>query len=153
MPSTRTARQIIRTALRKASLDLVRYDHRFHPLARRMRLLSTHEVTLVFDVGANVGQYATELRTLGYRGRIVSFEPLPDAFAELERVARHDPLWEAVNIGLGDTERPATINRSANSYSSSLLPMLNSHLRSAPDSAYVGVQDVMLRTFDSVAPG
>jgi FkbM family methyltransferase len=153
VPTTRIARQVIRTTLRRASLDLVRYDHRFHPLARRMRLLSAHEVTLIFDVGANVGQYARELRTLGYRGRIVSFEPLSDAFAELQRVARRDPLWEVVNIGLGDTEQRATINRSANSYSSSLLSILSSHVMSAPDSAYVGVQDVTLRTLDAVAPG
>jgi FkbM family methyltransferase len=152
MLATRIARKVIRTALRKISLDLVRYDHRFHPLARRMRLLSTHGITVVLDVGANVGQYAMELRALGYRGRIVSFEPLRDAFSELQRMARRDALWDVVNVGLGDTEETMTINRAANSYSSSFLKMLSAHLKSAPDSAYVGVQDAEMRTLDSVAP-
>src|SRR5690349_18103875 len=38
------------------------------------RLLSHLEIDCVFDVGANVGQYATMLRKhAGYKGRIISF--------------------------------------------------------------------------------
>lgn len=143
-------RRLVRAILRRASLDLVRYNHRSHPIARRMRLLSAHEISIVFDVGANIGQYASQLRTLGYRGRIVSFEPLSDAFERLESEAKRDPLWDAVNVAIGDSAGTATINVAANSYSSSLLKMLPTHLRSAPEAKYVRSEEVAVRTLDSL---
>ena len=115
-----------------------------------MHLLRSNRIDLVFDVGANFGQYATSLRECGYRGRIVSFEPLTSAFARLEANAKADPLWEVVNIGLGDRDERATINIAGNSQSSSLLEMLPAHLKSAPVSAYVGKEEITVSRLDSV---
>ncbi|MCB9304736.1 MAG: FkbM family methyltransferase [Lewinellaceae bacterium] len=39
---------------------------------------------MLLDIGANTGQDAKEMRVLGYRQKIVSFEPLKAAFAALE---------------------------------------------------------------------
>lgn len=115
-----------------------------------MHLLERNRIDLIFDVGANVGQYAASLRECGYRGRIVSFEPLTSAFSRLEVSAKADPLWEAVNIGLGDRDERATINIAGNSQSSSLLDMLPAHLKSAPVSAYVGKEEITVSRLDSV---
>ena len=41
-------------------------------------------IDTVLDVGANVGQTGQMLRDLHYRGRIISFEPLSEAFKVLE---------------------------------------------------------------------
>src|SRR6185503_14223092 len=50
------------------------------------RLLAHLDVDCVFDVGANTGQYAEMLRRrAGFRGRIVSFEPIPEAASEVRR--------------------------------------------------------------------
>ena len=72
--------------------------------------LDTRRVDLVIDVGANAGQFARDLRSLGYRGRIHSFEPLPTAFAELQSVAASDPLWEMSNVGVGRKAGKLEIN-------------------------------------------
>ena len=53
----------------------------------RARLLASERIDLLLDVGANEGQYALRMRRAGFQGRIVSFEPLSDAFAALERRA------------------------------------------------------------------
>jgi FkbM family methyltransferase len=132
--------------LRRVSLDVVKFDSGTHPLARRMRLFEAHGIELVLDVGANVGQYASELRDLGYRGAIVSYEPLSSAFRQLEQRARGDRQWRVINAGLGSTAGTATIHIAGNSQSSSLLPMLESHVRAAPSSAYVGTEQVTIQT-------
>lgn len=58
------------------------------------RFLKHFEVDCVFDVGANVGQYATMLRhKAGYKGLIISFEPIPDAILKLKNKSKYDPKW------------------------------------------------------------
>jgi FkbM family methyltransferase len=104
--------------------------------------MSSQKIDLVVDVGANVGQYAQRIRTAGYEGRIVSFEPLSDAFETLSRNAADDPRWEVHRLALGEEDARAEINISANSWSSSLLPMRDQHLDSAPESAYIGREEV-----------
>ena len=140
----------LKTLLRKAGFEVERYRPISSPVARRMHLLESNRIDLVFDVGANVGQYAASLREGGYRGRIVSFEPLTSAFSRLEASTEADPLWQVVNIGLGDRDERATINIAGNSQSSSLLDMLPAHLKSAPESAYVGKEEITVSRLDSV---
>jgi len=136
--------------LRKWGYVVSRYDFRLDPLAVRKRLFETRGVNLVYDIGANVGQFAVELRRSGYRGRIISFEPLQSAFGKLSEAAEGDPLWEARNYALGHEERTAEINVAENSWSSSLLGILPAHVSAAPHSAYVGTQPVRVKTLDSV---
>jgi FkbM family methyltransferase len=117
---------------------------------RRVRLLASERIDLVLDVGANAGQYAMRLRRAGYTGRIVSFEPLSEAFAELERNASQDVAWSTRPVALGDEDGSAEIHVSANSWSSSLLDMGERHLRSAPESAYVGTEPVTTARLDTI---
>lgn len=108
---------------------------------------------VVLDIGANVGQYAMELRAAGYRNRIVSFEPLAAAHARLVVRSSRDPQWQiAPRMAIGDRDSEARINVAGNSFSSSLLPMHDLHRQAAPDAAYVDRETVPVRRLDSVAP-
>jgi FkbM family methyltransferase len=73
-------------------------------------LLRELAVNVVLDVGANVGQYARGLRRSGYRGRIVSFEPVSALAAELRKAAADDPDWLVYDCALGDEETTTEIN-------------------------------------------
>jgi FkbM family methyltransferase len=117
---------------------------------RRVALMKRSGVNMVLDVGANEGQFGKMLRSLGFRGRIVSFEPLMDAFASLQRTAANDPLWTCHNIGLSDVDQTAMINVSANSYSSSFLPVSARSVRIEPGIAYVAHQEASLRRLDGI---
>lgn len=132
----------VRRALGKADLSIGRdpYSHRV------TRALAHHGIDTVIDVGANVGQYALLLRSAGYGGRIVSVEPLDSAFAALSARASKDNLWVALQNGVGAAPGAIDINVSANSYSSSVLDMNDAHLHAAPDSRYVGIQQIELTT-------
>lgn len=109
-------------------------------------------VDLVFDVGANTGQFARQIRGAGFKGRIVSFEPLSEAHRQLTATAAKDPLWSVhERCALGDQTGTAELNVAGNSVSSSVLTMTATHSTAAPGSAYVGQERAAMFTFDSIA--
>jgi len=69
------------------------------PEGKYAAVLARLGVTLVLDVGANVGQTGLRLRELGFRGRIVSFEPVQEAYEVLLETARYDPEWLIASRG------------------------------------------------------
>jgi len=120
------------------------------PLARRGKILREWGISVVLDVGAATGLYAADLRRIGYDGKIVSFEPLPDAYAELQAAAEGDPAWECRRLALGSEDGSAPIHVSGTRDSSSFLDMGERHLRGAPGSAYVAEQTVEVARLDSI---
>jgi len=145
-------KKIVKKLSRSLGVDLKRYNVQTSEAAKMQRLLAYHNIDLVFDVGANIGQYAKLLRELGYSGRIVSFEPLSSAYSQLKAVSKKEPLWEiAPQTAIGNQEGEITINIAGNSQSSSALPMLDAHLESAPESAYSGSETVKLSRLDTLA--
>jgi FkbM family methyltransferase len=105
----------------------------------------------VLDAGANTGQFVHQCRAAGYKGEIISFEPSAAAHASLLRSAASDPLWTVADrTALGATTGEIEINIAANSFSSSILPMLDSHLAAAPNSAYLQKEKVPLRRLDDL---
>jgi FkbM family methyltransferase len=68
------------------------------------KVLESLGIDCVVDAGANRGQYAAMLRRLGYAGRIVSFEPVPAVYEELERRAKGDPDWRTHRLALGSVD-------------------------------------------------
>ena len=78
-------------------------------------------VDCVFDVGANRGQYATMLREhVGYRGPIVSYEPIPELADELRAVSAGDPDWHIEGLALDREGGPAVFHVMADTQFSSL---------------------------------
>ncbi len=136
----------IRHVVNRAGFDITRepFDYRL------VKLMRARGVTNVLDIGANTGQFAHVLRRAGFTGRIVSVEPLADAFAELDRAAAADERWTAVRAAVSDEAGPITINVASNSVSSSALPMLARHEQAAPESAYVRTERVAATTVDEL---
>lgn len=143
-----------RKLLWKFGYDISRFTATSHPLARKKKILETYGIEAVLDVGANTGQFAIRLRKdLGYQGRIFSFEPLSSAFRTLQRNAEGSVGWEVFNCALGDANEKQQINIAGNSESSSLLAMLPSHQKAAPESGYVGTETIDVKTLDSLFGG
>ena len=67
-------------------------------------LIDYLDVDCVLDVGANRGQFAERIRKLGYRGWIVSFEPVPEVYRALSRRFEGDDRWRGLQVALGDRD-------------------------------------------------
>jgi len=144
----------LRSLLRRAGFDLRRYHPSSSQHCAMHLLLNSLEIDLVFDVGANTGQTGEELFGSGFAGRVVSFEPLAAAHAELVRKAALQARWTAhPRSAVGAVSGEVTIHVSANSVSSSVLPMLPSHVAAAAGSQTVGSEVVAVLRLDDVAPG
>ncbi|MEB0059036.1 FkbM family methyltransferase [Variovorax sp. LG9.2] len=146
--------EILRSAqlfARRFGVDVIPYKPGSHPIARRRRLIEHHRIDTVLDVGANIGQFGLELRRqFGYRGRIVSFEPLSAAYAKLQRAALGDVDWQVFQMALGDAQGTQTIHVAGNSESSSILEMLQLHEEAAPHSRYTGEETIRVETLDAM---
>jgi FkbM family methyltransferase len=115
------------------------------------RLFDLAKVDLVIDVGANSGQYCSFLRhEVGYRGNVLSFEPIPALAAKLKEGA--SATWHVENVALGAENGTAELNVMEGDQFSSL--------RAADDSVVTLFKDknqvrqrvpVIVRTLDSLA--
>lgn len=125
-------------------------SHLNEELQARQLFLNYFGVNVLLDVGANTGQYATLMRRIGYMGKIVSFEPLSSAFAGLTKNTLSDENWCCENFALGNAEEKAVIHVSGNSYSSSLLDILPSHIAFDADSDYVSEETIQVKRMDDI---
>lgn len=92
-------------------------------LQRLIRLL---EIDLVVDVGGNRGQYARLIRQrVGYRGPLITVEPMPEAAAALRAAASGDAQWSIVEAALGARAGRATLHVMRGHELSSLLAPSN----------------------------
>jgi FkbM family methyltransferase len=145
-------KKLIRKLLNQFGIDV----HRFQPStsfeAQIVAAMKKVKINVLFDIGANTGQFSLEMRDKGYSGNIVSFEPLVNARKKLIENSFKDKNWIVhEQAALGDYNGFIDINISKNSVSSSVLPMLDSHSEAENDSIYIGKEKTPIITLDSVA--
>lgn len=121
-------------------------------LVRRKKLISSLKIDLILDVGANRGLFASEMRKLGFKDEIVSFEPLPKPFEQMQALFQSDPKWRGFNFGLGNENGEQLIHVANNSVSSSLLPMMQAHRDAEPAVKFVNQEKVSIKTLDDIIP-
>jgi FkbM family methyltransferase len=138
----------MRTLVRR-SIRALGYDLR----QRRPELidfLSAREVNLVYDVGANGGQFGASLRAHGYRGSIVSFEPANGPFTELTEKARSDTRWTAHKVALGSSPGKARLHVSKFSTYNSLLNQTQNAAAFEEASSVTHVEEVDIARLDDL---
>jgi FkbM family methyltransferase len=73
-------------------------------------MLRTLDVRIVIDVGANRGEYRGFLRNIGFKGLIVSFEPIKARAAYLKQRSIEDGRWMVYDMALGAQDGIADFN-------------------------------------------
>ncbi len=142
-------KEAIRKTLKIFNLRLSYYDK---SKTRYSKIIDVYNINIVFDIGANAGQFGLKLLQDNFNGKIISFEPTIDAHFKLEKLSRKYPNWIVhERVAIGERNGVVKINIASNSAeSSSILDMGSAHKESAPYSQYVSQEDVKLITLDSV---
>lgn len=139
----------VKEVIRSFGIDIRKYPGEL--LQRRQKLLQYQNIELILDVGANIGQFGSLLRRIGYDRKIISFEPLSTAYKQLSLISNNDPKWEIKNIALGDEDGEAEINVAAGTAaSSSILEMLPTHTEIKPQSNFIDKEVIQIRKLDTV---
>ena len=90
----------VRPLLRAFGLDLRPLDSTLD--GQRAALLTELGIDCVLDGGAHWGEYGKRIRSWGYAGKIVSFEPNPRSYAKLVKTAAKTGAWQTFEVGLSD---------------------------------------------------
>lgn len=119
----------LRKYLNLLGIDAYPYDYRNSVQSYLEYLFKNRGIDEVWDVGANVGQYAQMLRMLGFKKKIISFEALPSAYKILELNAKNDKRW--VTYGpqiISDRQGEVEFYETENGVSSSMLKPLETDI-------------------------
>ncbi len=151
--NAKSFKKLVKLAINGAGYDVYRRTPGTNATLQLLTSLQHFGVDFVVDVGANTGQFAGGLRASGYDGSILSVEPLSEAYVKLVSTARRDPKWQVHDrCAAGDHDGEIEINISGNSVSSSVLPIMETHVAAAEQSDYVGKETVKLLKLDTIVP-
>jgi FkbM family methyltransferase len=117
---------------------------RLTELIRIKEFLKLLNINCVLDVGANRGQFAHDLRGVGYDGYIISFEPIENEFSVLSQSFKDDVKWRGYQLALGSENKILPINVSR-------LTVMSSFLKSVHEP-YVESQEVEIKRLDALFP-
>jgi len=146
----KTIKRIAHRLFQYSGFDFLRYNPQNFACLRRAKMLQAQNIDLVLDIGSNEGTYPLKLRECEYKGRIISFEPLPCSFSILRLSVAKDPLWSCENLAVGDEDGTIEMNVSGHRTSSSILPISEAHLRAMPSSLTVRKEKVGIVRLDSL---
>jgi FkbM family methyltransferase len=139
-------KRFIRRTLKHFGLEI----RRIETTRTLMGFIRDRNIDVVLDVGANVGQFGASLRAQGYRGKIVSYEPISTVYRTLAVNTATDLEWDINNFALGLKAESATINISVSSEFSSILPSTCAAMKYNDTTAITGTETIEVRRLDDV---
>jgi FkbM family methyltransferase len=140
--------KLVKNLFRKFGFEIFRLPSRNQ--RNYFKLLKNHNINLIFDVGANTGQFASNVFKMGFKGKIVSFEPIKNVFKVLENNKKGNHNWLVENFAIGDKNATTNINVSKNNESSSILHVKKLHVLNAPDSEVLSTEKIEIYKLDSI---
>ena len=137
--------------LRKIVNSFSKYPIIYNNGFNLQKVFDHFKINYVLDVGAYTGTYAMSLRRFGYKGKILSFEPVVSNHTKLVKNSIKDDKWTIhQRIALGSTRSKGKINISKKKDSSSILRVKNLHKILEPDSKIIGSENINIDTIDNI---
>jgi FkbM family methyltransferase len=154
------AKMLVKRPLNALGLDIVRlsvnstHAKQFKPSeANKFIWLSRLNINTIIDVGAHKGEFALMIHDILPKASITSFEPLKEAFRQLNFNMRTVPNFKAFHCALGDRNSTMEIHRNEYTQSSSLLKMADLHREAFPFTMNEMIETVEVKRLDDVLQG
>lgn len=129
-------------------LEIRKYPNKFQRAQKAY--LEKYHIDVILDVGANTGQFGNEMFNIGYKQRIISFEPVHSSYEQLVISANSRSNWQALHFALGNFDGWTEINKSLLSPSSSILPFVENMIDVVPDLHFTGKERIEIKKLDSI---
>lgn len=145
-------RRALRAGLKRWGYDLVNQrEWGCDALNDTLTLCQFHPPEMVFDVGANRGQFLRRLLEKFPQARIHAFEPFPQALAALQAAAAAHPRVSAHPLALGEMDGTKRLHLNRADDTNSLLATAPEAARYAPPEGQQtqGVLEVPVRRLDT----
>jgi FkbM family methyltransferase len=117
---------------------------------QKWNFLKNIEIRSIIDIGANEGQFITEILDIFPNSQIYSFEPLNDCYEKIVLNFKNNKKIHSFNFALGGQEGETIFQRSSASPSSSVLRMSNLHKKLYPFTANLVEEKVKIKRLDDV---
>ena len=142
-------KRIIPAVARRLGIALARYPAAGTFAGELDRLLKNEQVNVFLDIGAHLGESTRLVRSLGFSGRIIAFEPDEECLSALRESAAADPACEVLPVALGAKSGTATLLRMDCSGLSSLhTPLASPGGGSLRAMTVTGSRTVQVRTLE-----
>jgi FkbM family methyltransferase len=140
---------VIKSLAKSMGYELVKRHQNPSIMFHLIDLTKLNQIDLVLDVGANIGQFASEIMKAGYTGEVHSFEPVKNTFKELDLAASGNSNWHVHNFAMGETQGESEINVSNASNFSSMLNTSDYGKERYKKSAVEYTEIIQINTIDS----
>jgi FkbM family methyltransferase len=115
-------------------------------------LFESKKINCVLDVGGNKGQYRDFLRYhVGYKGLIITFEPVESNFKICQERSQSDENWIVLKYALGNRDEKKEINiMKTDQFTSFLKPSIKNTKDFEHLNQVKGVENVEVRQLDTI---
>lgn len=145
--------RLVKNALRRCGLEVSRIVTSDYLLEGRLgSLIGALEIDTVIDVGANEGQYFALLSSIGFRGEVLSFEPVPELYRKLETLFPKARNWRRFPYACGSRDGTTVIHVAKSADFSSILEPSEFCLKEHSDARVMRSEAVDIRRLDTVIP-
>ena len=149
MAATKLIEALRRQMRQRLKLDIISASNTTTLRHQLEQVLRAYRIDTVLDVGANEGQFAGQVRALGFAGTIHSFEPVRQTFGLLQQKASGDAGWQCHHMALGREPGRLTMNLSEFSSFNSMLAPNDFGAGRFHDQKVVGQEEVEVSTLDA----
>jgi FkbM family methyltransferase len=149
MAATKLIEALRRQMRQRLKLDIISASNTTTLRHQLEQVLRAYRIDTVLDVGANEGQFAGQVRDLGFTGTIYSFEPVRQTFGLLQQKAGGDSGWHCHHMALGREPGRLTMNLSEFSSFNSMLAPNDFGAGRFHDQKVVGQEEVEVSTLDA----